>query len=54
MTSARRGAGRSLAGDRGTAKGSKLQAHFTALGAFLARLVGLHALAARIETRRAK
>lgn len=52
MGTARRDAGRPLAGDRGTAKEKTLQRHFSAAAALLARLIGLHALAAWIEARR--
>lgn len=54
MGTARKGAGRPLAGDRGTAKQSNVRKHFTALLALAARLVGLHALAAWIEARRSR
>jgi len=54
METARRGAGRALAGTRGTAMQSNVREHFTALAALLARLGGLHALAAWIEARRSR
>lgn len=52
MATAKRDAGRSVGADRGTAKEKTLQRHFSAAAALLARLIGLHALAAQIEARR--
>ena len=52
MRTAKRDAGRSVGADRGTARQSNIYAHSTALAALVARLIGLHALAAWIEARR--